>query len=96
MGILSGDSRAVFQIANEFTVVRIAYVNTGSGERMVITSPRLGYETHLDSLQLESLTWQTPELYSSLLETPYGPGTKLDNAHPLSDLFVKRSTVWDS
>jgi hypothetical protein len=78
----------IIQIANEFTVVQVGYLRTGSGERLVITSPRLGFQTQLDPLQLESLTWQTPELYSKLLDTPYGPGAEL-RARPLSDLFGK-------
>lgn len=78
----------IIQIANEFTVVQVGYQRTGSGERLVITSPRLGFQTLLDPLQLESLTWQRPEMYSALLNTPYGPGAEL-RARPLSDLFGK-------
>lgn len=78
----------IFQIANEFTVIQVGYTNTGPGERLVITSPRLGFETQLDPLQLESLTWQPPETFSKLLDTPYGPGAEL-NARPLSALFGK-------
>jgi hypothetical protein len=95
MSIIHNDGEPIFQIANEFTVVRVGYTRTGSGERLVITSPRLGFETHLDPLQLESLTWQAPELFSALLETPYGPGAKL-TARPLSELFRKDSVAWDS
>lgn len=88
MGILEGPAGAIIQVANEFTVVQVSYVRTGAGERLVVTSPRLGFETQLDPLQLESLTWQTPELYSTLLDTPYGPGAEL-RARPLSELFGK-------
>lgn len=88
MGIIQNGDGPIIQIANEFTVVRVGYVRTGSGERLVITSPRLGFETRLDSMQLESLTWQKPEMFSKLLDTPYGPGAEL-NARPLSDLFTK-------
>jgi hypothetical protein len=90
MTTIKDDSRGerIIQIANEFTVVQVGYLRTGSGERLVITSPRLGFQTHLDPLQLESLTWQKPEMYSRLLDTPYGPGAEL-HARPLSDLFGK-------
>lgn len=95
MGIVSSvESAPLIQIANEFTVVRVGYTRTGSGERLVVTSPRLGYETHLDPLQLESLTWQGPEMFSALLETPYGPGTKITNARPLSELFRTDADPW--
>lgn len=87
MTILHGDNgEPIFQIANEFTVIQVTYSRTGSGERLVVTSPRLGFTTHLDPLQLESLTWQTPAMYSRLLDTPYGPGSEL-KAVPLSRLL---------
>lgn len=89
MGIIHTDEGdPVLQIANEFTVVRVSYVRTGNGERVVISSPRLGFEVQLDPLQLESLTWQEPELFSKLLHSPYGPGTSM-NARPLSDIIPK-------
>lgn len=68
---------SVIQIANEFTVVTIKHVLTGGGERLVIKSQRLGFETQLDPMQLESLTWQPPALYSTLLKTPLGPGADI-------------------
>lgn len=76
----------VIQISNEFTVVRVSYTQTGNGERVVISSPRLGFHVELDPLQLESLTWQKPELFSELLKSPYGPGTEM-TARPLSDII---------
>ena len=87
MGIIQNDGDdPVIQISNEFTVVRVSYVQTGNGERVLISSPRLGFEVELDPLQLESLTWQKPELFSELLESPYGPGTEMA-ARPLSDII---------
>ena len=87
MGITKNDDgEPVIQIANEFTVVQVRYVRTGNGERLVITSPRLGFEVELDPLQLESLTWQEPELFSQLLDSPYGPGAEM-KARPLSEII---------
>ena len=89
MGITQNDDgEPVIQIANEFTVVQVSYARTGNGERLVIRSPRLGFEVQLDPLQLESLTWQEPELFSKLLDSPYGPGTAM-TARPLSDIIPK-------
>lgn len=88
MGILENGSSPIIQIANEFSVVRVSHTETGSGERLAISSPRLGFEIRLDPLELECLTWQEPELFSALLNTPYGPGTEL-HARPLSDLLGK-------
>jgi hypothetical protein len=95
MSIIHNDGETIFQIANEFTVVRVGHVRTGRGEKLVIASPRLGFETYLDPLELESLTWQTPDLYSALLDTPYGPGAAL-RARPLSDVLRKECSRWDS
>lgn len=92
------DDRAdgpVIQVANEFTVVQLTHVKTGAGERVRIRSPRLGYEVELDALQLESLTWSSKELFSELLDTPYGPGQEMD-ARPLSDLIPGRGSEWAS
>jgi hypothetical protein len=61
------------QIANEFTTVQVRKVYTRNGERLEIESKKLGFVIRLDAMQLESLTWQQPELFSKLLETPLGP-----------------------
>lgn len=95
MSIIYDNGEPIFQIANEFTVVRVGHVRIGRGEKLVITSSRLGFETQLDPLQLESLTWQTPDMYSALLDAPYGPGAQL-KARPLSDVFSKEARRWDS
>ncbi|MFE6610960.1 dihydrodiol dehydrogenase [Amycolatopsis sp. NPDC057786] len=89
MTIIHNEGRdPIIQIANEFTVIQVSYSSAGQRERLLVSSPRLGFQTLLDPLQLESLTWQTPEMYSKLLDTPYGPGVKLD-ARPLSALLGK-------
>lgn len=66
-------SEARLQLANEFAVVEVQKVYTPNGERLEIRAPRLGYVVRLDPLQLESLTWQTPESLSRLLDEPFGP-----------------------
>ena len=86
MGLLEDGT---IQVANEFTLVQVRHVRTHNGERLEITSPRLGYEIKLDPLELESLTWQTPETFSRLLESPFGPGSEM-RARPLSDLLQKK------
>lgn len=60
-------------IANEFAEVEIRRVLTHNGTRLEIRSPRLSRALHLDAMQLESLTWQEPELFSQLLQDPFGP-----------------------
>lgn len=61
------------EITNEFAVVRVRKVWTRNGERLEITSPRLGHAIRLDALALESLTWQTMDTFTRFLETPFGP-----------------------
>lgn len=67
------ESREVdFRLVNEFAEVRVRRVRTHNGERLEIYSARLGRAVRLDPLQCESLTWQSPEFFSDLLEQPYG------------------------
>lgn len=75
---LAGDEDSIRRdepvtIANEFASVRVAKVWTRNGERLEIEAPRLGHTIRLDPLHLESLSWQTPESLSRLLEQPFGP-----------------------
>ena len=65
----SGES---FQIGNEFALVYVRKIRTHNGERIEITSPKLGYSVQLDAIELESLTWQNKEIYSKFLEMSRG------------------------
>lgn len=62
-----------FEIANEFATVRVHVVRTRNGMRLRILSTRTGRTIDLDPLELETLTWQTHDLFSDLLGTPHGP-----------------------
>ncbi|AEV16359.1 hypothetical protein TCCBUS3UF1_13170 [Thermus sp. CCB_US3_UF1] len=75
-------------LSNEFTSVTIEKVQTGNGERLRISAPRLGYSIDLDPLELEALTWQTVETFSRLLQTPYGPEEEGVEVRPFSDLVL--------
>ena len=61
------------RLANEFAEVLVRKVNTRNGVRLEIVAPKLGRRIFLDPVELESLTWQTPETFSSFLRTPFGP-----------------------
>jgi hypothetical protein len=67
------DDGMEFELANEFAVVRVRRRRTRNGERLEIEAPRLGRRIALCPLELESLTWQTPETFSRFLRTPFGP-----------------------
>jgi hypothetical protein len=62
-----------FELANEFTTVRVRRLQTRNGVRLEISSPRLGTAIRLDPVALESLTWQTMETFSRFLRQPFGP-----------------------
>jgi hypothetical protein len=83
-------------IANEFTTIRVRKVRTRNGERLEIRSPKLGFVTYLDPLELECLTWQPPETFSELLESPYGPEEDVEDIRPLSELMVLEAGRPDS
>ncbi len=67
------DDGAEWELANEFAVVRVRRRRTRNGERLEIEAPRLGRRITLCPVELESLTWQTPETFSRFLATPFGP-----------------------
>ena len=77
-------------VSNEFTSVHVRKEKTRNGERLVISSPNLGHEVRLDALELESLTWQTPETFSRLLADPYGPEEDVGDMRSLSELLLDR------
>ncbi|MBO4252300.1 dihydrodiol dehydrogenase [Streptomyces griseorubiginosus] len=60
------------QISNEFADIRVRKVYTRNGERLEIQAPRRGYRILLDAVELESLTWQTPETFSGFLRASVG------------------------
>lgn len=61
------------ELANEFATVTVEVVPTGHGVRLRISSGRLGRSIDLDPLELETLTWQTHDLFTELLADPFGP-----------------------
>jgi hypothetical protein len=60
-------------IGNEFADVVVSKVHTRNGMRLSIKAPKLDREILLCPLELESLTWQTPEVFTGFLATPFGP-----------------------
>lgn len=62
-----------FELANEFASVRVRQVHTRNGVRLEISSARIGRCIRLDPLALESLTWQSINIFSGFLRNPFGP-----------------------
>jgi hypothetical protein len=61
------------EIANEFAAVVVQRVETRNGVRLRIQSARLDRAIDLDPLELESLTWQSHDVFSGFLAEPFGP-----------------------
>lgn len=54
-------------IANEFTEVQVCRMDTRNGSRLLITAPKSGRWISLDALEVEALTWQTPETLAAMV-----------------------------
>lgn len=67
------------RLGNEFAEVVVKKVYTRNGVRLAIQAPRLGRQIRLCPLELESLTWQPPEVFSEFLETPFGPEAEAED-----------------
>ena len=63
----------VIELGNEFASVVVRKVRTRNGERLLISAPKRDAGILLCPLELESLTWQTPETFSAFLAEPFGP-----------------------
>jgi hypothetical protein len=67
------DAGDPIELANEFATVTVRVVATGNGVRLRIESARLGRSIDLDPLELETLSWQSHDLFTGLLAQPFGP-----------------------
>ncbi|MGH3961240.1 dihydrodiol dehydrogenase [Mycobacterium sp.] len=54
-------------VANEFTEVQVRRVDTRNGSRLLITAPKSGRSISLDALEVEALTWQTPDTLAAMV-----------------------------
>jgi hypothetical protein len=54
-------------IANEFTEVVVRRVDTRNGARLLISAPKSGRSITLDALEIEALTWQTPDTLAAMV-----------------------------
>ena len=61
------------EVGNEFASVGVRRVLTRNGVRLQVRSAKLESDVFLDAVVLESLTWQTADSLSLLLETPLEP-----------------------
>ena len=68
-----GGGDRTWTLANEFAEVQVSLVHTRNGVRLRIRDAKGGRAVDLCPLELESLTWQGPEVFSGFLATPFGP-----------------------
>jgi hypothetical protein len=72
MAMVEYGDEPTMHVSNEFADIRIRTAYTRNGERLQIESPRRGFQILLDAVQLESLTWQSPETFSRFLRASVG------------------------
>lgn len=60
-------------IGNEFAEIRVCKVETRNGSRLLIESPKSSQWIALCPLELEALTWQTPQTFSAMIGNPQAP-----------------------
>jgi hypothetical protein len=71
-----GDLSPALTISNEFAEVVVRKMMTRNGERLLIEVPRSGSSIALCPVELEALTWQTPEVFSAMIARPGEPLTE--------------------
>ncbi|HLI38199.1 MAG TPA: hypothetical protein VKV80_12795 [Streptosporangiaceae bacterium] len=79
---VEGAREPAWTLANEFAEVRVSLVHTRNGVRLRICDRRGGRAVELCPLELEALTWQSPEVFSGFLATPFGPEEAADPPGP--------------
>jgi len=70
-------------IGNEFSEIRVQRVDSRNGSRLLISAPKSGQWIALCPLELESLTWQTPQTFSAMIGKPFAP--LYDESRPEGD-----------
>ncbi len=66
------DEKAI-RLGNEFSEVLVELVPTRNGARLRVSVPASGRQILLCPLELEALTWQDHEFFTTLLAAPHGP-----------------------
>ena len=68
-----GTPEAAISLGNEFAEIRVSRLETRNGSRLLIESTRTGRWVALCPLELESLTWQSPQTFSEMIGHPMEP-----------------------
>lgn len=76
MNVPPGEGDLALTISNEFAEVVVRKMMTRNGERLLIEVSRSGSSIALCPLELEALTWQTPEVFSAMIARQGEPFTE--------------------
>lgn len=68
-----GADPAPLRLANEFAEIVVRKIETRNGERLMISAPRSQRSILLCPVELEALTWQTPDVFSAMISLPGSP-----------------------
>ena len=68
-----GEPESAISLGNEFAEIRVSRLETRNGSRLLIESTRTGQWVALCPLELESLTWQSPQTFSEMIGHPMEP-----------------------
>lgn len=71
-GAASAESTSA-RVSNEFTQVTVSKIETTNGDRLDITSEKLGYSNRLTPSVLRAISGQGPDMFSEFLHEPWGP-----------------------
>lgn len=63
----------VFEISNEFGLGFASIMTDGNQKRVKFQSPKLGYANQLSLKTVEAIAAQDSSIFTSFLETPFGP-----------------------
>ena len=72
-GSIETEREEPITISSEFARARLSVVQRDGSARLAIEAPKLGYAIDLRARELEWLTCQDHETFSSWLEHPFGP-----------------------
>ena len=73
MSVVDVNAPVEFSLNRGSTTVQIKTVRTRNGIRLEVSSAQTGESIRLDPVNLESLTWQTPETFHQMIEASDRP-----------------------
>jgi len=85
---IASKEEQIAEIADDFASVTVTKIITPCGTRIEISASNTGHSIRLDPLELESLTWQTPDSFLELL----GPDVPGEAKRLIQEVAAEDST----